>query len=434
MILESEARRVHASDRWNLLPRDGTRTDSVPFPQSGPGQKGAVVGVDQSDDHAPPPLRIALFSGNYNYLRDGANAALNRLIGHTLLRGHAARVYSPTTTTPAFAPAGDLVSVPSLPIPIRSEYRLALGLSGAAARDVRKFAPSVIHVSAPDPLGAAAIRLGRDLGIPVIASMHTRFETYLDYYGASFLRRPLLGWLRRFYRGCDLVLAPSDEMAAELGALGVDATRIWSRGVDLVQFSSARRNRAWRRAVGIADHEVAVLFLGRLVAEKGLDPFRSTMKALVAEGLPIRPLVVGDGPMRRWVERELPNAILTGHLEGDALGCAVASADIFLNPSLTEAFGNVTLEAMASGVPVVVADAPSSRALIADGKSGVLVPGQSIPANVDAIREFIAQADRRRAVAQAGAVRARDFDWAQTLDAVLDAYREVQHERGPYPR
>lgn len=370
------------------------------------------------------PLKVALFSGNYNCVRDGANRALNRLIGHLLARGHRARVYSPVVARPAFKPAGDLVPVASLPIPGRPEYRLAPRLPAATAADVRAFAPDIIHLSAPDGLNAGAIRLARTLGVPVVASMHTRFETYFEYYGLGLLRRPAEAWLRRFYNRCDMVLVPNADIAAEMRASGITApTRIWSRGVDRGQFAPAHRSTAWRRSIGVADHEIAVLFFGRLVAEKGLAMFARTMAALCARGLPVRPLVVGDGPERERFARQLGHGVFTGHLDGGALGRAVASADVFVNPSLTEAFGNVTLEAMASGVAVVAADVPSTRALIDNGQSGLLVPPRELDAYVDRVAALVADVDRRAALSHAALAVAERFNWPATLDRVIAAYR-----------
>lgn len=370
------------------------------------------------------PLKVALFSGNYNCVRDGANRALNRLIGHVLTRGHQARVYSPVVARPAFQPAGDLVPVASLPIPGRPEYRLAARLPAATAADVRAFSPDLIHVSAPDGLNAGAIRLARTLGIPVVASMHTRFETYFEYYGLGLLRRPAEAWLRRFYNRCDMVLVPNADIAAEMRAGGITApTRIWSRGVDRAQFTPEHRSLAWRRATGIADHEIAILFFGRLVAEKGLAMFARTMAALTARGLPVRALVVGDGPERERFARQLGDGVFTGHLDGAGLGQAVASADIFVNPSLTEAFGNVTLEAMASGVPVVAANVPSTRALIETGISGLLVSPRETDAYVDAVAALVTDAESRAMLSRAGLAVAERFNWPATLDRVIAAYR-----------
>src|SRR6185436_9816981 len=158
-------------------------------------------------------LRIALFTGNYNYVRDGANQALNLLVEYLLRQGAAVRVYSPTVETPAFEPAGDLVPVPALAIPGRSEYRFAMMLSPRVKKDIRAFRPNVFHVASPDLAGHRAVTLAHWLNLPVVASVHTRFETYPRYYGLAFLEPVMLAILRRFYRRCDAIFAPSDSMA-----------------------------------------------------------------------------------------------------------------------------------------------------------------------------------------------------------------------------
>ena len=158
-------------------------------------------------------LRVALFSGNYNYVRDGANQALNRFVGYLLRQGAAVRIYSPTIATPAFEPTGDLVSAPSLAIPGRKEYRVSYGMSGGVRRDLKRFKPNLVHVSSPDPLGHRAVTWARNSGLPAVASVHTRFETYPRYYGLAFLEPLIESMLRRFYRRCDAIVAPSESMA-----------------------------------------------------------------------------------------------------------------------------------------------------------------------------------------------------------------------------
>jgi glycosyltransferase involved in cell wall biosynthesis len=371
-------------------------------------------------------LRIALFSGNYNCVRDGANRALNCLVGHLLGRGAAVRVYSPTVKDPAFAPAGDLVSVPSIGIPGRSEYRVAIGLPASVRDDVRDFAPTHFHVSCPDLLGTRAQALARTIGAPVVASMHTRFEAYPGYYGLDFLGPAIRHRLRAFYGRSDLTLAPNLPMADALRALGVpgESLRIWGRGVDHEQFSPARRSEEWRRAQGYEADEPVVLFFGRLVHEKGLAIFASTVKALASRNK-VRPLVIGDGPARSWCEAQLPGAHFTGHLEGDALGRAVASADILVNPSVTEAFGNVNLEAMAAGLAIVSADVGSAQALVEDRRSGLLVPPDRPQAYAEAVEELIEAPARRRALGLAALAASAAYNWSDILDTVIAAYQLI---------
>ncbi|ABQ70147.1 MULTISPECIES: glycosyltransferase family 4 protein [Sphingomonadales] len=381
-------------------------------------QDGAPAAV------ADRPLRVALFSGNYNCVRDGANQALNRLVAHLIDRGHAVRVYSPTIARPAFPPAGDLVSVPSVPIPTRREYRVALGLPRATRADLDDFAPDIVHLSAPDWLGGAAQAQARRRGIPVVASLHTRFETYLSYYGLGLLRRRADAWLDRFYRHSDMVLVPNAPIADEFAAKGLgDRVRVWGRGVDRAVFSPARRDLGWRRGQGYGDEETVVLFFGRLVLEKGLAIFAQVIAEARARGRRLRPMIVGDGPARGWLAERLPNARFLGHLTGASLGAAIAAADILINPSTTEAFGNVNLEAMAAGVAVVSAEVASATALIADRISGWLVPPVEVGAYVDAIEALIDRPELRASIADAGLAAADAFRWPSILDGVIADYR-----------
>src|SRR6476646_1316299 len=262
-------------------------------------------------------LRIALFSGNYNFVKDGANQALNRLVGYLLRQGAAVRVYSPVTDTPAFPATGDLVGVPSVPLPGRGEYRFAFGMGMAAKRDLKRFAPNIVHVSAPDVLGHRAVSWARWHHLPIVASVHTRFETYPRYYNLAFLEPVLLAILRRFYRRCDALVAPSDSFAPVLREQRMNYDiGIWSRGLDHELWNPQRRDLEWRRAQGIADDEVVIGFLGRIVMEKGLDVFAEAVERLAQKGVKHRVLVVGEGPAREWFERRLPGAVFTGFQMG----------------------------------------------------------------------------------------------------------------------
>ncbi len=376
---------------------------------------------------AATDLRIALFSGNYNYVRDGANQALNRLMRSALDAGAAVRVYSPTIATPAFEPVGDLVSVPSWSMPGgRGEYRLAKGLPAETQADLEAFAPNIVHASAPDILGHRAVGWARQRGIPAIASHHTRFETYPRYYGIGFTE-PLLIWLqKRFYNRFDKVMVPSASMGALFRQWGITTpVGIWARGINHERFNPGRRDNGWRRALGIGDDEVAVGFLGRLVLEKGLGVFADVVSALKQRGVPHKVLVIGEGPARSWFAQRVPEAVFTGFQAGDDLGRAVAGMDIFFMPSVTETFGNVTCEAMAAGVPVVAARATGNVDLVEDGATGFLVEPTDIAGYADAITRLIEQPDRRAAAGKAGHARVQGYDWDQVNAVMIAAYEEL---------
>lgn len=373
----------------------------------------------------PTELRIALFSGNYNYVRDGANRALNRLVSY--LEGHVGakvRIYSPTTDTPAFAPSGTLISVPSVALPGRSDYRLALGLPNAVQRDIERFRPNMFHLSAPDWLGQRAMQFARRLKQPVVTSLHTSFETYLEFYGLQMFRGCVERYLHHFYARSDVVLAPSPPIVAELKQQGMgNRARLWSRGVDPKAFNPRLRTLDWRRANDISDDDIAVLFFGRLVKEKGIAEFAEVMKLAERMNLRVKPLIVGDGPALASIRSLLPNAVFTGHLAGADLGRAVASADIFINPSKTETFGNVTLEAMASRLAVICADVPSSRSLIKAGEAGLLCATSDIEAYGAALKQLIERPDQRRGLAATAYEDSKAHDWDRVLASVVESYR-----------
>lgn len=372
-------------------------------------------------------LRIALFSGNYNYVRDGANQALNRLAGYLLREGAALRVYSPTVPEPAFVPTGDLISVPALSMPFgRSEYKVARGLPQRVREDIAAFAPNCFHVSSPDILGHRAVTLGREMRVPVVASVHTLFETYPAYYGLGFMERPLVAMFRRFYNRCDALVAPTPEIVERLAGQGIiRPVNVWSRGVEHGRFNPARRSNEWRRSLGIGDDELVIGFLGRLVLEKGLDVFAEVCAELRTRGVAHRTLVIGDGPAKDQFAQDVPGLIFAGFQMGDDLGRAVASMDILLNPSVTETFGNVTLEAMAAGVPVVAANATGARTLVTDGVTGRLIGPRDISAYADVIAAYAADPALRRAAGAAGHEAAKAYEWDAVNQRVVDTYKQV---------
>jgi glycosyltransferase involved in cell wall biosynthesis len=370
-----------------------------------------------------PDLRIALFSGNYNYVRDGANQALNRLVGYLLRQNAAVRVYSPVVAEPAFEPTGDLVGVRALPIPSRAEYRIPLGLPYKVRRDLKAFAPNVVHVSSPDPTAHRAVSWARARDLPVLASVHTRFETYLRYYNMAWAEPVMEAMLRRFYRRCDALVAPSESMAQVLREqrMNYDIS-IWSRGVDREVFHAGARSAEWRREHGITENDVVVGFLGRQVMEKGLDVFSDTIDALARRGVAHKVLVIGEGPAKAWFQARLPDAVFVGFQQGHDLGRAVASMDVLFNPSVTETFGNVTLEAMACALPVVAAAATGSESLVEDHVSGRLIRPGAVHQFAEALRAYIENADMRAAHGAAGERRAQDFAWDRINRVVADTY------------
>jgi glycosyltransferase involved in cell wall biosynthesis len=375
-------------------------------------------------------LRIALTSGNYNMVRDGPTQALNLLVGYLLAHGAKVRIFAPTVPNPQVEPTGDLISVPSIAIPGRNEYRVPFGLVGHARRAFEEFDANIVHVASPDRASRQAAKWARDRGVPVLASVHTRFETYPQYYHLDFLGPVVEAWLRKLYRKCDALVAPSEGMVDVLREQRMHRDiGIWSRGVDRERFNSGRRDLAWRRSLGIADRDVVLGFLGRLVMEKGIDAFADTVDELKRRGVKLKVLVLGDGPARGYFEERVPDAHFGGYLMGDDLCRAVASMDVFFNPSITETFGNVTLEAMASGLPVVAARATGATSLVVDGQTGRLVEPYDVTGYADAIGAYIAIAGLRAAHGAAGEARSGEFSWDAINRSMAHTYLRLIEAR-----
>jgi len=380
-----------------------------------------IVSIDTAPRTARRRLRIALFSGNYNYVMDGPVRALNRLVAFLESKGHEALVFAPTVRAPAFEHSGTLISAPSIPFPGRGEYRLALGMSGEIKRRLAALKPDIIHLSAPDYLGYCALRWAQRRDTPAVASFHTRFDTYPRYYGVRWLEPVLTNYFRYFYGRCEHVYAPSQCMIDELRGdrIGRDV-RMWTRGVDATLFSPKKRDLAWRRSLGFADDDIVIAFVGRLVLEKGIDMFVETLLRTPR----VKALVVGEGPERERFEGKLKNGRFTGYLEGEALARAYASADIFFNPSITETFGNVTLEAMASGAPPVCAKAAGSASLVAHERTGLLAAPSS-DAFAAALEELASNRELRGRLAGAARRRSLDYSWDAILDRLVEDYYEA---------
>jgi phosphatidylinositol alpha 1,6-mannosyltransferase len=369
-------------------------------------------------------LRIALVTSSYNYIADGVALTLNRLVGYLERQGVEVLVFTPTAEKPAFTHNGTIAPVPSMPLPGRPEYRFVLRMPARVKRKLLDFKPDIIHIAVPDFLGHAVLALANANNIPAVATYHTRYETYLRHY---WYLAPFEGLLtkilRRFYGACREVYVPSDSTRDVLLADGLKNNfKPWPRGIETDRFNPAKRSAAWRTGLGIGQNELVVLHVSRLVREKRLDMLTAALKQVT---VPHRVVIVGDGPDRPLVERELPHAIFTGFAVGDALTAAYASSDIFFFPSDSESFGNVTLEAMASGLPCVCADATGSRSLVMDGQTGFLAPANDPASFARHITALIQDAGLRQRMGQAARARALSFSWDETLARMLGYYRAL---------
>lgn len=237
----------------------------------------------------------------------------------------------------------------------------------------REIRPEAIYVATEGPLGWSALRAARALGIPAATGFHTRFDSYMRDYGAAFLQQTALRWMRRFHNRADATLVPTRELQAFLQGCGFENVVLLPRAVDTVLFDPAKRDAGVRQAWGLAEHAVAVIHVGRIAPEKNLALAVRAFRELQRMRPDARFVWVGDGPAREQLQREHPDFIFCGVQRGEAVARHFASGDLFLFPSHSETFGNVTLEAMASGVPTVAFDYGAAREHLRDGLHGAAI-------------------------------------------------------------
>ncbi len=273
-------------------------------------------------------------------------------------------------------PCPDFVEVPmpGLPIPGYPLLRLGLPAGRALARRWRKERPDIVHVATEGPLGASAVSAARALGIPVTSSFHTNFHSYARHYGISFLRGAALAWLRRVHNRTRRTFVPTARLCAELADSGFRDLTLLSRGVDTRRFNPGRRSAGRRTAWGAGPDDPVVLHVGRMAREKNYALLLRCHAAMLAANPRCRFVYVGDGPLRKRIERGAPRGIFTGFISSEELAEHYASADAYVHASLTETFGNVLTEAMASGLAVAGFDYAAAQEFVADGQNGFAVP------------------------------------------------------------
>ena len=300
------------------------------------------------------PLRVLLVSETYPPEINGVAMTTQRLVEGLRSRGNWVGVVRPRQAgDPQNAGSGDTWTLPGLPIPNYPGLRLGLPAWRNVGRLIERNRPDVVHVVTEGPLGWAAVHAARQRRVPVTSGYHTHFDQYSGHYGPSWLTPWVTRWLDGLHRRCQATFAPTSDLAAALGARGIPNVQALGRGVDTALFSPRRRDAALRAQWGIAPDELACLYVGRLAPEKNLVLVEQAFAA-IQEKLPSARMVwVGDGPARAALRERHPRHVFAGPRVGEDLAAHYASADLFLFGSLSETWGNVLAEAMASGLPVV---------------------------------------------------------------------------------
>ena len=289
----------------------------------------------------------------------------------------------------------------------------------------RQNRPDLVHIATEGPLGYSALRAARRLRIPVSTSFHTHFQHYSRHYHLGWLAGPILRYLRHFHNQAAQTLAPTEALADQLRALGFQRIRAVGRGVDTALFSPRRRDPVLRERWGLAPRALAVLYVGRLAAEKNLDLAISAYRAILPSRPDARFILVGDGPLAARLRARHPEFVHCGMRQGEELAAHYASADLFLFPSLTDTFGNVVLEAMASGLPVVAFDYAAARAHLDSGRNGWSVPFGDTAAFVDAAIALAREPALLATLGQAARQAATHLDSQHLYDRLEISFLDV---------
>ncbi len=377
--------------------------------------------MNNRPDHAR--LRIAYFAGTMRPGHDGVTRVLYRLIDALVETGIESIFFSPIIPPPKSSPV-PMYEVPSVRFPLYKDYRFALPGQKHFEERLAAFDPDVIHINSPCPLGHAAVRYARRAGIPVVATYHTHFPSYAKYYKIKALETFSWNYLKGLYNDCDRVYVPSEPIRKELRSHGFATTEFLPHGVDTGMFNPAYRSDEWRTLHGAVGKTV-LLFAGRLVWEKDLRTLAEAYRIVTAERNDALFVLAGDGPVRGELAAMMPGALFLGQLEGPALSAAYASSDLFVFPSTTETFGNVTLEAMASGIPPVCAREGGASGFVKSGATGLLADPRDGEDLARKISYMLARPDERKTMGAAALAFASEQSWERIFDRLFAGYVDL---------
>jgi glycosyltransferase involved in cell wall biosynthesis len=370
-------------------------------------------------------LRVTVITETYPPEINGVANTMGHLVRGLEQHGHQVHLVRPRQ--PGETPASGVreTLVPGLPIPGYRGLRVGLPVARRLRRVWEHTRPDICYIATQGPLGHAALSAARALPLPAITGFHTQFHQYSRHYGLGVLGQPIMRALRRFHNRSDATLVPTARLRDELTALGFRRVRIFSRGVDTDLFSPRRRSTTLRRTWGCDEADIAVLYIGRLASEKNLALAIQAFEA-IQEGQPsARFVLVGDGPEMARLRRAHPGLVFTGAKTGLELAEHYASGDIFLFPSLTETFGNVVPEAMASGLPVVAFDYAAAGSQVRDHENGFKVPLGDAAAFVRSARKAAGDRQRLRAAARQARLTAEGLSWERVLGTFEAELAEV---------
>ena len=317
------------------------------------------------------------------------------------------------------------VLVKGVPIPFYSELRMGLPAKRELHRLWAKQRPDIVHIATEGPLGWSALQVARKLKLPVSTDFRTNFHAYSQHYGIGWLSGAIRVYLKKFHNRADVTMVPTAMLQQELQAKGFERVQVVPRGVDTSQFSPGYRSPGLRQSWGVADTDKVLMYVGRLAAEKNLGlVVQAYLKAKQLDEH-TRLVLVGDGPLRESLQQQHPDIVFAGYRSGADLAAHYASADVFVFASLTETFGNVTLEAMASGLAVVAFKHAAAGQCIRHGENGMCVDTESPQDFVQAVCAVVEAPSLQARLAAQALSTAKTLDWPGVVERTEAVFRQV---------
>lgn len=369
-------------------------------------------------------LRVAVVTETYPPEVNGVAMTIGRLVDGLQVRNHQIQLIRPRQNPddqpqPTASFSEHLQR--GIALPRYDGLKMGLPAKAALTRLWTLQRPDVVQIATEGPLGWSALAAANKLRLPVASDFHTNFHSYSSHYGFGLLRRAIVAYLRKFHNKAAVTLVPTDGIRRELRANGYENLEIIGRGVDTKLFHPGRRDPALRTRWGVDENETVVLYVGRLAAEKNLALVFSAFDAMREANPASRLVLVGDGPERTSWQAKRPDAIFCGTQVGEALAAHYASGDVFLFPSLTETWGNVTIEAMASGLAVVAYDCAAAEEVIRHGENGLKAPPEDAATFIAQAASLALSPAFQRRLGSAAAARAAQLSW----DAIIDSFERV---------
>jgi glycosyltransferase involved in cell wall biosynthesis len=323
-----------------------------------------------------PSLRIAVVTETWPPEVNGVAMTLAKLVQGLSHRNHDVQLIRPRQTksdSPMSDSSLEEVLMRGMPIPRYPELKLGLPSKKTLVKTWTLRRPDVVHIATEGPLGWSALQAAKVLKLPVTSDFRTNFQSYSKHYGVGWLRKPIVAYLRKFHNATACTMVPTRELMRTLSQNGFANLKVVSRGVDTKLFNISKRDTSLRSSWGATDDTKVLISVGRMAPEKNLDQVLKAYEALKVTGQAFKLVMVGDGPLKEQFQKRYPEIIFPGMLSQSNLATYYASSDLFIFPSQTETFGNVTLEALASGIPVLAFDCAAARDWVQTGVNGWLV-------------------------------------------------------------